>query len=154
MQETNDKLQQLRNKIEDISQKHKLSPEQREEKIYQHLINNNYLITKENITTFTRDKQITQNILNRLNSNFKSIMVLFFEDNILKVGIKENFSGNAFFSKKLDRSFFYTPNQMDTIFINPTCIHPAKKEEAILILTNLISHSEYSCLSELTSFFE
>ena len=153
MQDTNDKLQKLRSKIEDISLKHKQTPKEREEKIYQYLINNNCLITTDNILTFTRDKEIITNLLDRLSANFKSIVVLFHEDDILKVGVKEDFSGNAFFSKKHDRSFFYTKNQMDTIFINPSCVHPAKKEEAILMLNNLNSLAEYSSIVDLSSFF-
>lgn len=146
------KIEELKRKIDEVSQKHTSTTDEKEEKIYQYLIKNYSIINKEMIKSFTREKEIVKRIMEKLATVLPMLIVFHHEDEILKVGKDVDFNGNAYFSAKHDKSFFYTPNTLEKLFVNKTCVHPAKLEEAALMLIEIKKQAEVSNF-EVKDFF-
>lgn len=138
-----DKIQQT---LDQIKAANNVPVEVREKQIINTIQTNNMLIDYRLIKDFAKSKEMTESIYNTLKSHCIEIYILNEDDNIIKIGKSSDFIDNqaSIFSAVLNKDVFITKNRLIKFLINKQCIHPAKIEESLILLADLISRAEYS----------
>lgn len=141
------KITQLQQQLNDIKERDKIPSEVKQKQIIANLLTNNVLIDQRMVKDFAKTKDFTAAIYEELQKHCLEIYILNDDEHVIQIGRELDFLENAsVFSANLNKNIFITKNKLIKFLINPKCIHPAKIEESLLLLSDLIHKSEYQLI--------
>lgn len=148
------KINELQQQLDEIKDRNKVPLEIRQKQILLNLTTNNVLIDTRMVKDFAKTKDFTNIIYTELQKDCLEIFILNDDDHVIQIGRETDFIDNtAIFSANLNKNIFITKNKLIRFLVNPKCIHPAKIEESLLLLSDLIHKAEYQCI-DLTYLLE